>query len=341
MPTRPKLYLRSYAVPDDMEAHAAAVEEDGWDGMFFMDSQNLSMDVFGSLYLAASATSRLELGTAVTNLVTRHPAVTASSFATLHHVSGGRAHIGVGRGDTALELVGIKPPSAARFGELLGELQGYLRGDAIDVNGFQSRVSWLPFQGESKVPVDVFGSGPHVLDVGARHGDKLTAAVGAEPERIAWAVETAREARRDAGLNPGTLDVGAFVVVGAGTDSRALDELVRGNASISAHFQRDVTSSLSHTDASVVEKVTSHYDNYHHGLEHASQAESIPADFLRRFCVIGPPEECAERLCGLIGQGLSHLVLVGGSRDIDTTVRERSDHLVASEVLPAIRAAFA
>jgi 5,10-methylenetetrahydromethanopterin reductase len=338
MPARPKLYLRSYPVPDGMEAHAAAVEEDGWEGMLFIDSQNLSMDVFGSLYLAASATSRLELGTAVTNLVTRHPAVMASSFATLHHVSGGRAHIGVGRGDTALELVGIKPPSAGRFGALLGELQTYLRGNALEVDGFQSRISWLPVQGESKVPVDVFGSGPHVIDVGARLGDKLTVAVGAEPERIGWAVGTARQARRAAGLNLETFDIGAFVVVGTGTDRRALDELVRGNASISAHFQRDVTSSLSCSDATVVEEVTSRYDNYHHGLEHAAQAEVIPPDFLDRFCVIGSPDYCIERLCQLVELGLSHLVIVGGSRELDATVRERSDHLVAKEVLPAVQA---
>ena len=88
MPARPRLYLRSYPIPDGMEAHASAVEEDGWDGLLFTVTQNLSMDVFGSLYLAALATSRLELVTAVTNLVTRHPAVMASSFATLHHVSG-------------------------------------------------------------------------------------------------------------------------------------------------------------------------------------------------------------------------------------------------------------
>jgi alkanesulfonate monooxygenase SsuD/methylene tetrahydromethanopterin reductase-like flavin-dependent oxidoreductase (luciferase family) len=99
LPARPKLYLRSYPIPDGMEVHAASVEEDGWDKLLFTDTQNLSMDVFGSLYLAASATSRLELGTVVTNLVTRHPAVMASSSATLHHVSGGRAHIGVGRDD--------------------------------------------------------------------------------------------------------------------------------------------------------------------------------------------------------------------------------------------------
>ena len=338
MPARPKLYLRSYPIPDGMEEHAAAVEEDGWDGMLLMDSQNLSMDVFGSLYVAASATSRIELGTAVTNLLTRHPAVMASAFATLHHVSGGRALIGVGRGDTALELVGINPPSAGRFGALLGELQAYLQGDAVDVDGFQSRISWLPVQGESKVPVDVFGSGPHVIDVGARFGDKLTVAVGAEPERIEWAVATAREARRAAGLDPESMDIGAFVVVGAGADQLALDELARGNASISAHFQRNATSSLSRSDATVVEEVTSRYDNYHHGLEHAAQAEVIPADFLHRFCVIGSPDHCVECLCELVELGLSHLVIVGGSREIDATVRERSDHLVAKEVLPAVQA---
>jgi 5,10-methylenetetrahydromethanopterin reductase len=324
-----------------MEAHAAAVEEDGWDGMLFTDTQNLSMDVFGSMYLAASATLHLKVGTAVTNLITRHPAIMASAFATLHHVSGGRAHLGVGRGDTALELIGINPPSASRFEALLEELQAYLRGDPVDVEGFQSRITWLPHVGESKVPVDVFGSGPHVIDLGARLGDRLTVTVGAEPERVGWAIRSARESRVAAGLDPETIDIGAFVVVGAGTDQRSLEELVRGNASISAHFQRDVTSSLSRSDATVVEEVTSRYDNYHHGLEHASQAEAIPADFLSRFCIIGSPDHCTERLCQLVEIGLTHLVIVGGSREIDAAARERSDHLVAREVLPAVRSAFA
>jgi len=321
-----------------MKAHAAAVEEDGWDGLLFTDSQNLSMDVFGSLYLAASATSRLKLGTAVTNLVTRHPAVVASAFATLHHVSGGRAHLGVGRGDTALELIGVKPPSARQFEVLIEHLQTYLRGDPVDVNGFGSRITWLPLEGEAKVPVDVFGSGPHVIDAGARVGDRVTVTVGAEPERIGWAVQTARQARSSAGLAPETLDIGAFVVVGVGTDRDALDEFVRGNASISAHFQRNVTSSLSRADAAAVGEVTSHYDNYHHGLEHATQTEALSEDFLRRFCVIGSPDECVERIHGLIGLGLSHVIVVGGSRDIDAAVRERSDRLVAKEVLPALQA---
>jgi 5,10-methylenetetrahydromethanopterin reductase len=336
--TRPEFYLRSYPVPDGMREHAAVVEEDGWDGLLFTDTQNLSMEVFASLYLAASATSRLKIGTAVTNLVTRHPAVMASAFATLHHVSRGRAHLGVGRGDTALELIGLKPPSAREFGTQLENLQTYLRGDAVDIDGFESRITWLPLAGESKVPVDVFGSGPRVIDVGARLGDRITVTVGAEMERVRWAVETARAARTAAGLDPESLDVGAFVVLGVGTDQKSLDELVRGNASISAHFQRGTASSLTRSDATVVEEVTSHYDTCHHGLEHAAQSEDLPEDFLRRFCVIGSPDECVERLHRLIGLGLSHLVIVGGSRDIDAAVRERSDHLVANEVLPVLQA---
>ena len=47
---------------------------------------------------------------------------------------------------------------------------------------------------------------------------------------------------------------------------------------------------------------------------------------------------CIQRLCELVDLGLSHLVFVGGSSDIEASVRERSDHLVTREVLPASQA---
>ena len=63
-------------------------------------------------------------------------------------------------------------------------------------------------------------------------------------------------------------------------------------------------------------------------------SDLLPADFLRRFCVLGTPDECISRLSALLEVGLSHLVLVGGSRDIDEKIRERSDHLLASDPNP-------
>ena len=57
-------------------------------------------------------------------------------------------------------------------------------------------------------------------------------------------------------------------------------------------------------------------------------------DLLRRFCAIGGPDRCVQRLRRLIGLGLSHLTVVGGSRDIDSAARERSDRLVAERCCP-------
>ncbi len=34
-----EFYLRSYPLPDDVRAHAAAAEDDGWDGLLLTDTQ--------------------------------------------------------------------------------------------------------------------------------------------------------------------------------------------------------------------------------------------------------------------------------------------------------------
>ena len=37
-----EFYQRSHPLPDDVRAHAAAAEDDGWDGLLLTDTQNLS-----------------------------------------------------------------------------------------------------------------------------------------------------------------------------------------------------------------------------------------------------------------------------------------------------------
>ncbi len=89
--------------------HARLVEEGGWHGIGIFDSQNLGGDTYVAMALAASATERLELSTDVTNPLTRHPAVTAGAIASVQEISGGRAVLGIGRGDSALAYVGHAP----------------------------------------------------------------------------------------------------------------------------------------------------------------------------------------------------------------------------------------
>ncbi len=58
---------------------AAGVEAAGRDSLWFADTQNLATDVFVSLGIAATATSRIALATGVTNPVNLHPAVAGPS----------------------------------------------------------------------------------------------------------------------------------------------------------------------------------------------------------------------------------------------------------------------
>src|SRR3954449_9815114 len=78
------------------QAEAAGFSH-GW----LFDSHVLWRDPYPLLTLIAQATTRLRLGTCVTNPATREPSVTASTLAVLDEVSGGRMDLGVGGGGPA------------------------------------------------------------------------------------------------------------------------------------------------------------------------------------------------------------------------------------------------
>src|SRR5438045_2058572 len=94
---------------------ARLLEELGFDTVLFPDSQNLAPEVWGQLMLAAQATTRVHLGPGVTNSVTRDPAVTASAALALQAESGGRAVLGIGRGDSSVQRIGKREDRAASF----------------------------------------------------------------------------------------------------------------------------------------------------------------------------------------------------------------------------------
>ena len=170
---------------DGIGALAADTEAWGFDGLALTDSQNQSPDTYIALTLAARSTSTLKLGPGVTNALTRHPAVTAGAIASLQEISGGRAMLGIGRGDSSLFNIGHKPVGLAPFEAYLRDLQIYLSGGTLDANGYDSTLKWLPNMTQAKVPVDVAATGPKVIAIGARHAERVTFSVGASEERVA------------------------------------------------------------------------------------------------------------------------------------------------------------
>src|SRR5215470_2454014 len=139
--------------PRRMEAVARMVEDLGFASLIIPDSQNLAPEVWGQLMLAAGATSRIRLGPGVTNSVTRDPAVTASAALSLQVESGGRAVLGIGRGDSSVQRIGKTLDPVASFERHLTTLQAYLSGDAVERDGFASRLEWLREVHVAKVPI--------------------------------------------------------------------------------------------------------------------------------------------------------------------------------------------
>ena len=88
-------------------------EAAGFEYAWLFDSHVLWRDPYPLLTLMARETSRIRLGTCVTNPATREPSVTASLLAELNEISGGRMDLGIGRGDSARRVLG-KPPTSMK-----------------------------------------------------------------------------------------------------------------------------------------------------------------------------------------------------------------------------------
>ena len=75
-----------------------------------------------------------------------------------------------------------------------------------------------------------------MIEFAARIAERVTLAVGADPDRVAWAIDLARKAAADAGRDPAEISFGAYVNVGCHPDLDAARGLIGGAVAAFAHF---------------------------------------------------------------------------------------------------------
>ena len=140
------------------------------------------LECWTTLTAAAAATERLRVGSFVTNVMNRHPALLARMVATLADQSGGRIELGIGVGGYAPELkaYGIPFPPPAERVKVLEEAVEVLRllwtGGPVDYDGrfFQLREAWAHPLPERPVRIIVGGEKPAGARLAARVGDAWT-----------------------------------------------------------------------------------------------------------------------------------------------------------------------
>lgn len=357
-----EFWTHAYSAPRGIMKSAKIAEEGGWDGLGVVDSQNLSGDSFVALAMAATVTERLKLQTGVTNPITRTAATLAAAAASVNSISRGRMVVGIGRGDSALAHLGRAPARLKQFERYLGHLQAYLGGghvpfeELVDITTAaappmselplaeapdDSFIGWIAETqaGDRKVPVEVAATGPKVIAIAARTADRVMFALGAAPERLQWGIDLAREARRDAGLEPDAIKFGAYVNCGCHPDIDTARNLVRGGLSVHTRFgvmHGKTSGPLTESQNEVMHKLRDSYNMNRHTKADSEQASVLTPEFIDEYAIVGMPDHVCERIEGLRKLGIDKLVL-HGTRSGVSVEADDARKLIEAEVLPLFR----
>ena len=315
---------------------ARRLEALGLHTLLFPDSQNLAPEVWGQLMLAAKATERIRLGPGVSNSITRDAAVTASAALALQVESGGRAVLGMGRGDSSVQRIGRREDPVASFERYLTAVQAYLAGEAVDRDGFASRLEWYEHAKVAKVPVEVAATGRKVIEVAARRADAVCLAAGADPEYLGSVLAHARDAARAAGR---TLRYGAFVNAVIHDDVAVARDAVRGSAASFARFSAFRGSDLARLPAPLAAAarwLRENYDMRQHTRTGVPHTAGITDAFVDWFAIAGPVGVARERFRQLAALGLDFCYVIPGSAGMPRDVAVTSLVRLGQEIVPAV-----
>lgn len=139
------------------------------------------LEATAALCALAASTERVRLGPLVLGNTYRHPAVVANWAATLDHLSGGRAVLGMGAGwqRNEHEQYGIELPPPGRrvamFDEACRVVRAMLDEPPVTLHGEHYRLEdarCAPGPVQARLPLLIGGKGDRMLGIVARHGDQ-------------------------------------------------------------------------------------------------------------------------------------------------------------------------
>jgi 5,10-methylenetetrahydromethanopterin reductase len=312
---------------DRIAETAARAERLGFDAVWLPDSQLLWRDVFASLAVVAMRTEQVQLGTAVTNLATRHPAVVASAARTVAELAPGRFRLGIGVGDSSVGPVGLAKTTQPELRARLEVLRTLLAGHAVDFGTARSRLRdpGQPF------PLYLAASGPRHLALAGELGDGVILLSGVSPATLGSSLERVRAGAESAGRRLEDLDVVvstyAHVTDDLERDAKLLKPicatiaLAGGGpflATAGVHVAGPVSVSNVYPDLA-------HAEDWDLAVECSSAwvSDEAAVRFAEGFCLFGNAGQIRERLAAATAAGATNfLVQHVGSYTLPTELME-------------------
>ena len=299
----------------------------GW--MF--DSHVLWQEPFPLMTLMAANTERMRIGPCVTNPAVRDWTVTASLFATLNRISGGRMDIGIGRGDSSRRVMGKRPTTLADLEACVQTIRDLTAGKQIV---YEEKEIQMPWADAGVPPIWVAGYGPKALRCAGKIGDGVILQF-ADPHLIKWCLQFVREGAEEAGRDFSKIKVMSAAPVWVSDDLAVARDRVRWFPALVSNHVVDLVSKYKPEE--LPPELTGFirdrqgYNYLHHAEVGSSNAEFVTDEVVDRFCIVGTAAEHVRRLKELQQAGVTqfNIYLMCGEE-------EQTVELYHREVMPAM-----
>jgi len=285
--------------------HLAKLSERlGFSHIWIGDSHLIWREAYVNMAAIALSTSKVKLGTGVTNPLTRHPSVVASAYATLEELAPRRFIIGIGLGDSSVETMGMKPARLAYFEKTISEMRALLAGEEVELE--TGRIH-LKHPTKKKVPFYVAASGPKMLELAGKIADGVIILVGIDPAYLGQAKDRIEGGARAAGRSLKNIDLVLWVPCAVSDRHPAKDAVKAHVARVVAHPQPYV---LDEKEQKVLEEIRRAYNYYQHMEQKASQAEVIPDWLVDKFAIAGTVSECRAKVKEVRKSGVDQIAII-------------------------------
>jgi len=310
---------------------ASAAEQNGFEALWYIDFQLGMKDVYAAMYLAAEATQNMWIGSAVTNIVTRHPTVTANATIALDELTGGKAMLGLGAGWSAVLGAGGQPSKLGELRACIDEFRQLFTGEELDLYGTKVKMAAATGQ----IPIYMAVSQPGMLRLAGEKCDGAILMGAADPEFCKWQLDYIHQGLEKAGRDRSELLIDLVVTMSVNEDQeQALADVRAWATSQAATF--DVWKQMPPAWERFRPEFAAANSGYHlveHLSLHADHKQVVSDDFVRSVALAGTAEHCIAQLRELAALDIDRItfaLLSGG--------RLRRMEQIAHEIIPAVMA---
>ena len=344
----------------DFGSLCRGAEEAGFGLLGVADSQSVFRELYVALAIAARDTSRIRLGPLVTNPQTRHLVVTASAISSIDELSGGRAMLGLGSGDSAIYTLGAPPATVAGLedavvtlgrltsgavverGELTFEPKRFRRAAGEESGEARAGLKWQVRRSTRRVPIYLAAEGPRTLELAGRVADGVIVGLGLTPEVISVSLAAIERGARAAGRTLGDLDIWWFAKTNVADTREGAVAPIKMALAASANHAFRFTLEGKAVPPDLHERIRGlqkEYDAHQHEIAGAANADLTErwglTEFLRdRFGIAGTPDDCVAQVRRAMAAGARQFIITAFVPDVRALMRRFMREVAAAVGTP-------